>query len=134
MEGFKRGGFEGTASSEIAARTPFNQEEAKAIGIGAKMELLNDRLRLLWATVNRTTRSGHIIGPPQRLTVKEALHAMTLGGAYQYFEEDSKGSITVGKQADLVILAENPLTVEPNRLKDIAIVETFSRGRSVCCD
>jgi len=93
-----------------------------------------DMMRLLWATVNRTTRSGHIIGPQQRLTVMEALYAMTLGGAYQYFEEDSKGSITVGKQADLVILAENPLNVEPNRLKDIAVLETFSRGRSVCCD
>jgi len=45
-EGFKSGGFEGTASSEIAARTPFNQEDAKAFEIGAKMELLNDRLRL----------------------------------------------------------------------------------------
>lgn len=61
----------------------------------------------------------------------EALNAITLGAAYQYFEEDVKGSITVGKQADLVILRQNPLTTDPADLADIPIVETFSRGRSV---
>ena len=90
-----------------------------------------DMMRLLWATVTRQTRSGHIIGPDQRLTVMEALHAMTLGSAYQLFEEDSKGSITAGKQADLVILGENPVLADPATLKDIPIVETIARGRSV---
>ena len=56
---------------------------------------------------------------------------MTLGAAYQYFEEDTKGSITAGKQADLVILAQNPLETDPAALEHIAVVETFSRGRSV---
>jgi len=51
--------------------------------------------------------------------------------AYQYFEEDTKGSITVGKQADLVILETNPLTTDPAELEHIRILETFSRGRSV---
>ena len=67
----------------------------------------------------------------QRLTVMEALHAMTLGGAYQLFEEDTKGSIVVGKQADLVILAADPRSVDPDSLKDIPIVETLSRGKTV---
>ena len=56
---------------------------------------------------------------------------MTQGAAYQYFEEDEKGSITVGKRADFVILEQNPLLVDPQELEDIAIVETFSRGASV---
>ena len=90
-----------------------------------------DMMRLLWASVIRTTRSGHILGPDQRLTVNDALPAMTLGGAYQFFEEDRKGSLRVGKQADFVILEENPLLVDPATLKDIEVVETFSRGRSV---
>ena len=77
------------------------------------------------------TRSGHILGPHQRATIQEALHAVTLGAAYQYFEEDIKGSITVGKQADLVILETNPLTTDPSQLEDIQVLETFSRGRSV---
>ncbi len=88
-------------------------------------------MRLVSIAVNRKTRSGHILGPHQRLTVMQALHAVTLGGAYQYFEEDTKGSITVGKQADLVILDESPLTADPANLEFIPILETFSRGRSV---
>ena len=88
-------------------------------------------MRLVSITVNRRTRSGHILGPHQRPTVMQALHAVTLGGAYQYFEEDTKGSITVGKQADLVILGESPLTADPANLEFIPILKTFSRGRSV---
>ena len=90
-----------------------------------------DIMRLVSIAVNRKGRSGRVLGPHQRLTVLEALNAVTLGAAYQYFEEDTKGSITVGKQADLVILGESPLTADPAQLESIPIVETFSRGRSV---
>ncbi|MEQ8935752.1 MAG: amidohydrolase family protein, partial [Amphiplicatus sp.] len=90
-----------------------------------------DMMRLLWVTVNRKTRSGYVLGPEQRATVIEGLYAMTQGAAYQYFEEDEKGSITPGKRADFVILGENPLTADPDALKDIAIIETIVRGRSV---
>jgi hypothetical protein len=90
-----------------------------------------DIMRLIAITVNRETRSGYILGPGQRASVMEAIHAVTLGAAYQYFEEDEKGSITPGKQADFVILEKNPLVADPSELADIAIVETFSRGRSV---
>ena len=90
-----------------------------------------DMLRLIWATVNRETRSGATIGPAQRLTVDEALYAATLGGAYQLFEEESKGSITTGKQADLVILSADPREVPSDTIKDIVVLETFSRGRLV---
>jgi predicted amidohydrolase YtcJ len=88
-------------------------------------------MRALSITVNRKTRSGYVLGPDQRLTVLEALNALTLDAAYQYFEEDTKGSITVGKQADLLILGQNPLTADPAELENIPILETFSRGRSV---
>ena len=90
-----------------------------------------DIMRLVSITVNRKTRSDRVLGPHQRATVLEALNAVTLGAAYQYFEEDTKGSITIGKQADLVILGENPLTAGPAELEHIQILETFSRGRSV---
>ena len=88
-------------------------------------------MRLVSITVNRATRSGHVLGPHQRATVEEALHAVTLGAAYQYFEDDRKGSITVGKQADLVVLEANPLSIDPTDLEHIEVVETFSRGLSV---
>ena len=90
-----------------------------------------DMMRLMWIAVNRKTRSDYVLGPDQRLTPMQALHAITLGAAYQYFEEDKKGSITQGKQADLVILERNPLLANPDTLKDISIVETFARGQSV---
>jgi predicted amidohydrolase YtcJ len=88
-------------------------------------------MRLVSITVNRKSRSGRVLGPHQRATVMEALNAVTLGAAYQFFEEDTKGSLTVGKQADLVILEMNPLTTDPAELEGIQILETFSRGRSV---
>ena len=90
-----------------------------------------DMMRLMWIAVNRKTRSGHVLGPDQRATPYQALHAVTLGAAYQYFEEDRKGSITPGKRADLVVLDANPLTIDPDAIKDIQIVETFARGQSV---
>ena len=90
-----------------------------------------DILRLIWATVNRVTRSGHIIGEHQRLTTHEALHAVTLGAAYQYFEEDKKGSITVGKQADLVILSANPLGAPTSDLANIKVNATYARGNLI---
>ena len=90
-----------------------------------------DIMRLVSITVNRLTRSGYVLGPDQRASVMEALYAVTQGAAYQYFEEEEKGSITVGKRADLIILEHNPLTVDPLVLEDIAILETFSRGLSV---
>lgn len=90
-----------------------------------------DMMRLLSITVNRQTRSGFVLGADQKATVEQALHAITLGAAYQYFEENEKGSITTGKRADLVILETNPLNADPLALDTIAIVETFARGESV---
>ena len=90
-----------------------------------------DIMRLVSISVNRLTRSGYILGPDQRISVKEALHAVTLGAAYQYFEENEKGSIAVGKRADFVVLEKNPMKVDPLDLADVAVLETFSRGKSI---
>ncbi|MFT4670829.1 MAG: putative amidohydrolase YtcJ [Pseudohongiellaceae bacterium] len=90
-----------------------------------------DMMRLVSITVNRLTRSGYVLGPDQRASVEQALKAITLGAAYQYFEEAEKGSITLGKRADFVLLESNPLSSEPEQLHDIAIVETFARGKSI---
>lgn len=89
-----------------------------------------DQLFLMWTAVNRLSRSGEVIGADQRVTPLEALKAVTLHAAYQYFEEDSKGSIEVGKLADLVILDANPLTVDPMAIKDINVVETIKEGQT----
>jgi len=88
-------------------------------------------MRLMSIAVNRTTRSGFLLGADQRATPMEALQALTINGARQYFEEASKGSITPGKRADLVILDADPLTIDPARIADIKVIETIARGRTV---
>ena len=88
-------------------------------------------MRILDSAVNRTTRTGYVLGPKHRLTPLVALKAMTLWSAYQHFEEKTKGSLEVGKLADLTILDKNPLKAEPATIKDIKIIETIKEGTSV---
>jgi predicted amidohydrolase YtcJ len=90
-----------------------------------------DQLMLIWAAVNRVTRSGEVLGPEQRISVMDAIRASTINAAFQYFEEDHKGSIEVGKLADFVLLSENPLTIDSLEIKDIQIVATFKEGRPI---
>jgi predicted amidohydrolase YtcJ len=88
-------------------------------------------LQLVWVSVNRLTTSGKVLGPEQRITPRQALRAVTIDAAWQNFEENIKGSIEPGKFADFVILAENPLAVEPVKIKDISILETIVAGKTV---
>ena len=91
----------------------------------------SDARMLLWSAVNRATRSGAVLGGDQRIDVTAALKALTIDGAYQHFEEDIKGSVSPGKLADLVILADDPRAVAPETLKDIEIVETIKDGAPI---
>lgn len=90
-----------------------------------------DPMFLMWTAVNRITRSGKVLGPEERVTPYQALQAITRNAAYEYFEEGSKGTLEVGKTADLVILDRNPLKVDPGALKDLRVVETVKSGKSV---
>lgn len=90
-----------------------------------------DPLFTVWSAVNRTSRSGKIIGKNERATPYQALKAITSNAAYEYFEEDSKGTLTPGKLADLVILDANPLTIEASKLKDIKVITTIKEGQTI---
>jgi predicted amidohydrolase YtcJ len=90
-----------------------------------------DMIRLLWSTTNRLTRSGKVLGPDQRISTYEALKAMTINAAYQHFEEDIKGTIEVGKLADLVVLSENPLSMQTQDLLNLSVVATYSHGQEI---
>jgi len=81
--------------------------------------------------VTRTGWSGETWGANQRVSVDEALQINTLNGAYASREETIKGSITAGKLADFVVLAEDPHTVEKEKIKDIQIVRTYVGGKKV---
>jgi predicted amidohydrolase YtcJ len=88
-------------------------------------------MRVLDATVNRVTRTGKILGPDQRITAYEGLKTLTEWAAYQYFEEKSKGTLTAGKLADLVILDKNPLKIKSLDINTIQIMESIKEGKTV---
>jgi predicted amidohydrolase YtcJ len=90
-----------------------------------------DSMRVLDATVTRRSRSGDIIGPDQRVDVITALKAMTIWPAWQYFEEEQKGSIEVGKLADVVILSGDPTAIDPETLDTLVVAETIKEGTTV---
>jgi len=90
-----------------------------------------DMLRLAQTAVTRTTRSGFVLGPAERVSAYVALKAMTDWAAYQYFEEKSKGTLEAGKRADLVILERDPLQVDPSKINTIKVLETIKEGRPI---
>ena len=82
-----------------------------------------------WCAVNRRTSSGRLLGVEERLSVLQALAAVTLGAAYTLKLDHLVGSIEAGKFADFAVLEENPLEVSPERLKDIPVWGVVSGGR-----
>ena len=92
---------------------------------------LPDSMRVLSATVTRTSRSGRVLGPEHRVPVATALKALTIWPAWQHFEEGSKGTIEVGKLGDFVILSDNPMTVPQERLAELKVLETIKEGVSI---
>jgi len=90
-----------------------------------------DMIRLLWSTTNRITRSGKILGPEQKISTYSALEAMTINAAYQHFEDSIKGTIEVGKLADLVVLSEDPLSMPADELLKLKVMATYSHGKEI---
>jgi hypothetical protein len=81
--------------------------------------------------VTRTDSTGKEWGINQRISVDEALRLYTMNGAYASFEEDTKGSIEIGKLADLVVLGSDPTQIDPLGIKDIQVERTIVGGRTV---
>lgn len=85
----------------------------------------------VWTAVNRVSRTDKVIGENERATPYQALKAITIHAAYEYFEENLKGSLKTGKMADFVVLDKNPITVNPAELKEIKVVETIKAGKTI---
>jgi hypothetical protein len=83
----------------------------------------------LQSSVTRTDSRGKVWGPRQRVTVEEALRVGTMHGAYASFEEGLKGSLEAGKLADLAILGQDPLRVDPMKLISVPVERTMAGGR-----
>ena len=85
----------------------------------------------LYAAVTRKGMSGAVVGPGEALTMPEAIVAYTRLAAYLTFEEDIKGSLEVGKLADMVVLSQDLLTIDPDRTMDTAVEMTILGGTVV---
>lgn len=81
--------------------------------------------------VTRKDFDGRVWGPNQRVSIEDALKICTINGAYASYEENIKGSITPGKLADFVILADAPQDVDPDAIKHIEIVRTVVGGTTM---
>ena len=79
--------------------------------------------------MNRVTPSGRVLGANERITVAQALHAITLGPAWTLKIDHEIGSIECGKRADFCVLEDDPLSVDEFALKDIRVWGTVLSGR-----
>jgi len=107
-----------------------------AIDAGVPMTIHSDApvtplgpLFTAWAAVNRQTASGRVLGDRERISVEQALHAITLGAAITMKMDDRIGSIETCKRADFAVLEDDPTKVAPEALKDIAVWGTVQGGR-----
>ena len=85
-------------------------------------------LHTAWCAVNRVTASGSVLGPDERISVMDAMKAITIDAAYQLKLDHEMGSIESGKLADFAVLTDDPLEKEPMALKDIPIWGTVLGG------
>ena len=93
--------------------------------------IMPDMIETIWIATNRKTKEGVMLGADECVSIYEALKGITINAAYQYFEEDTKGSITVGKVADFVVLDKNPIKMEKEKLRDITVLETIKAGNTI---
>jgi predicted amidohydrolase YtcJ len=85
----------------------------------------------LYASVTRKGQSGAVYGPDEAISIEEAIIGYTRNGAYLTFEEDLKGTIEPGKLADMVVLSDDLLTIDPERILDVEVETTVLGGRIV---
>ncbi|HMS19881.1 amidohydrolase [uncultured Sphingorhabdus sp.] len=119
-------------------RADFISPQASAWNLGLRPTAHNDSpvvppdiMRLIWSSVNRRSQSGDILGPMERIPVYRALQQVTINAAWQIHEDSEKGSLEIGKRADLVVLDANPLSSDPANLHAIKVVATIKDGKTV---
>lgn len=89
--------------------------------------IMPNMFETIWCAVNRLTRNNITLGEDEKISVLDALKAVTINSAYQYGEEKEKGSLAEGKRADLIIIDKNPLKVK--NIKEIQILQTIKDGK-----
>ena len=93
--------------------------------------ILPNIFETIWCAVKRQTKNGVELNNEEKISVLEAIKGVTINAAYQYFEEDKKGSIKEGKLANFIIVDKNPLKVEIDEIKNIKVLETIKEGETL---
>ena len=119
--GAERAGAISPAAAALEKNIPFTFHQDTPV-------IAPDMLETVWCAANRRTKAGRVLGPAQRIPVYQALRAVTANAAYQYFEEDTRGTLRPGKKADFVILSQNPLAVPPEEVRGIKVLATIKNG------
>lgn len=122
--GLERAEHISPAGSALAQNIPFTFHQDAPV-------IKPDMLETVWCAANRLTRSGRLLGEDERIPVLEALRAVTVNAAWQYFEEEHKGSLRPGKRADLVLLSADPLAVPVEKIREIQVLETIKAGETI---
>lgn len=122
--GFERASRISPAASALKAGIAFTFHQDSPV-------IRPDMLETIWCAVNRRTRGGTVLGPQERIPALEALRAVTVNGAWQYFEEKEKGALKPGMKADFVILDKDPLRTRPEELREIQVEATVKAGEIV---
>jgi predicted amidohydrolase YtcJ len=113
------------------AHRSFLDHGIKVVGASDYVPGPFEPLMALQSMTTRKDYQGRVWGANQKVSVAEAIRICTLHGAHASFEEKIKGSITPGKLADFVVLAADPHTANPDRIKDIQVVRTVVGGETV---
>ncbi len=119
------------SSRTYAFRTFLNHGVRLAFGTDWSVAPLNPMLGLYAATTRATLDGKNPNGwfPEQKLTIKEAIEAYTMGSAYAEFQEEEKGSITPGKLADMVLLSNDVLSIDPLKIREVKVLKTWVGGK-----
>lgn len=121
------------ASTSYNWKGMFDRGVHVACGSDCPVETFNV-LQGIYCSVTRKDLKGYPNGgwlPDQKLTVEQAVYGYTLGAAYASFEENIKGSISVGKLADMVVLSKDIFAIEPEEIKDVEVLKTIVDGNIV---
>ena len=122
--GLERASQISPAASALKEQVPFTFHQDAPV-------IEPDMLETIWCAVNRQTKDGVVLGENQKISVLDAIKAVTVNAAYQYSEEKRKGSIAAGKAADFVVLNQNPLEVDPKELRSLKVLGTFKAGNCI---
>ena len=116
-----------------AFRTLLDSGAVLAFGSDSPVATMN-ALYGIYAAVTRRTLDDKNPGgwiPEQKITVDEAVRAFTWGSAYAEFQDDVKGTLEVGKLADIIIVSDDIFTIDPVKIRDAKVLTTITDGRVV---